>query len=214
VIVESENVSRETSVPRHLSAFETYNEGGNLERRVSFDYNGYPEQISVLGYLDSMRVSKLIRVRKDETDMGPPPPMPLNTKPDKADPRISFSYRYSYVKGNLAEVQIYDNYGVLNTRYTYTRNGNSLEKLLYSGKDRLYQKYLCELDDRENEISESVFDLTGEKIFGDKKYVYKYDALDKSGNWSRKSTFQVTIVDGKEVLKPLSIHYRTIAYFD
>ena len=203
-----------TSQVRHFSSIEDYNEKGNLIKQISFDSSGNPFEITVYGYLNGARVSKYNSIRYEYD----PPPMMLSTGPSKPDTkpretRISYSYGYKYKDGKLVEMQMFHNDGVPGMRYTYTLKGNILENLVYDEKGKLNQKYVSKLDERGNEIEETNVDVFPSQTYGDRKYVTKYDSFDENGNWTKKTKSKYVMENGKEVLKPWYVSFRTITYF-
>ena len=198
---------------RHFSYIENFNEKGNLVKKISFDYMGNPSDITVYGYLNGARVSKINTVRYS---YDPPPAMlPKGSNSDQKprDLRITYSYGYKYVAGNLAEMQMYYNDGTPGMRYTYIVKGSSLEKLAFDDKGSLNQKYNFKLDKDGYELEDLRIDLTPQRYYGDKKFVYKYDSFDRMGNWTKRTASQIVVINGKEVVKPSFVHYRTVTYF-
>ncbi len=215
VTQESQDLSGTGSTQkRRLSYIETFNEKGHLVKRISFDSRGNPSDITIYGYLNDARVSK---TKSITNDYDPPAVMiPRGSaKPDQKtrDTRISYSYSHKYLEGNLSEMQMFYNDGTPGMRYTYTRSDNTLQKLAFDDKGDLNQKYLYKLDEKGNEIEDVRIDLTPQRYYGDKKFVYKYDSFDKNGNWTKRTASQITVVNGKETTKPAYVHFRTITYF-
>lgn len=201
---------------RHRSYIDDYDTSGMLVREVSFDSRGNPSDITIYGYLNNLRVSKIGSIRND---YDPPPPMPSPTSSGKAeqntpDLRINYSYRYKYLNGTRTEMQMYYNDGRPGMRYTYTLNGDTLEKLAFDDQGKLNQKYVYKLDKRGNQIEDFRIDLTSERYFGDKRFVYTYDSFDKMRNWTRRTATRILVANGKEIIKPAFIHFRTITYFN
>lgn len=198
---------------KHLSYIESFNEKGHSLKRISFDYIGNPSDITVYGWLDGARVSKTNSITYD---YNPPPAMapPGSAKlaPKSRDVRISYSYTYKYVGGKLSEMQMYYNDGRAGMRYTYTRTGNTLEKLAFDDKGQLNQKYVYRLDKDGNEVEDLRIDLTPQRYYGDKKFIFKYDSFDKSGNWTKRTASRIQTVNGKEIAKPAFVHFRTFEY--
>ncbi len=212
---ESQDLSGTGSVDeRHFSYIETYNEKGNLVKRISFDYKGDPSDIAVYGYLNGARVSKINSIRYE---YDPPPAMMRPGTARKSDQkqrdiRITYSFGYKYVDGKLAEMQMYHNDGSPGMRYTHTRKGNVLENLAYDDKGALNQKYVLKLDKNGNKIEETYVNAFQQTMNGDRKYVYNYN-FDKEGNWTKKTASKIVLVNGKEDAKPSYINFRTITYF-
>ena len=203
------------SQDKKLSYIKDYNESGNVVRRISFDYRGNPDDITVYGYLNGLRVSKTnsIRYSYDPPPIALPPAASGNSQKEVGDSRITYSYSYKYVAGHLSEMQMFHNNGRPGMRYTYTRNGDQLVNLVYDNEGNLNQKYVYVLDKSGNEIEEQSIDLTPRKYYGDKRYSFIYDSFDKEGNWTKKTAYEITVQNGKEVRKPSYVQFRTIRYY-
>lgn len=211
VTEESEDLSGSWSTQgRHLSSVEEYNEKGNRTKRIAYDSNAKPFQITVYGYLEGARVSKSASIRYDEDPplmALPPSPKP----PAPRDTRYGYKYGYKYVGGRLSEKQLILNNGVNGMRYVYNYDGNTLEQLVYDEKGKLNMKWLSKLDDKGNEIETIYLDVL--KIHGfDETYSITYDAFDGNGNWTKKTTSKMVTEDGMQVYKPWYVTYRTITF--
>lgn len=200
---------------RCLSYIETYNEKGHFVKRISFDSIGNPSDITVYGYLNGARVSKTksITYEYDPPPVMMPPGAAKQADQKPQDMRISYSYAYKYSGGKLSEMRMYYNDGKPGMRYTYTRIGKTMENLAFDDKGNLNQKYIYQLDEKGNEIEDKRIDLTSQRYYGDKKFVYKYNSFDNKGNWTKRTASRIFIVKGKEVAEPAFIHFRTITYF-
>ncbi len=200
---------------RRFSYIENYNEIGNLVKRISFDHMSDPSDITVYGYLNGVRVSKTKTITHEYDPPAPiTPPGAAKSDQNQREVRITYGYGYKYSKGRLAEMQMYRNDKTLGMRYTYTVSGNTLEKLAYDDKGELNQKYIYKLDEKGNEIEDIRIDLTPQKYYGDKKFVFKYESFDGKGNWTKRTASQIVIENGNEIVKPAFIHFRTINYFE
>ena len=216
ITIESQNLSgTATNSERHLSSIENYDEKGNQVKLVSFDFNGNPYQITVYGYLDNTRVSKIKSITYDYDPSSPPKRLVrVGADQKPRDLRITYKYGYKYIDGKLTEMQMYSNEGSRGMRYTNTRKGNILENLVFDEKGDLNQKYVFVLDGEGNKVEERSFDVIPQMHYGAKKFVYKYDSLDKRGNWTKKNASEIVTINGKEVTKLSWVNYRTITYFD
>lgn len=215
IVGESEDLSGTWSVQgRKLSSVVYFNEKGNYVERDSYDSQGNPFQITMYGYIDGKRVSNS-KITRYEYD--PPPMMAMpkskNEEPvKKSDPRYEYSFEYKYKDGKLIERQMYFNNGKKGLRYVSNYNGNQVEKLVYTEKGELNQKYLETLDKDGNETEEISYGLSNYKYYGDKKYRYAYE-FDEKGNWIKRTTSTETTENGVTSFKPSSVSYRTITYF-
>jgi hypothetical protein len=197
---------------RRFSSIEDYDANGHLLKRISFDSNG-PHEVTVFGHINGMRVSKYKYVPGAQILSGAmsAEDQALFKATRKADPRFDYEYRYKYENGQLIEMQMFYSDGSAGMRYTYRRTGNEFEELAYGYDKELNQKYVSKLDGRGNEV-ERLDVAVINQWRGDRKYKIKYEAFDKNGNWTKRARFQVVVEDGKEVLKPWSITYRTLTY--
>ena len=215
IISESEDLSGTWSVQgRKVSSVVYFNEGGNYIERDSYDSQGNPFQITMYGYIDGKRVSNS---RTTNYEYNPPAPMPMakstNEEPvKKADPRYEYSFEFKYKDGKLVERQMVFSNGKKGLRYVSIYNGNQVEKLVYTEKDELNQKYLYTFDKDGNEIEQINYGLSNYKFYGDRKYRYTYE-FDEKGNWIKRITLTEATENGVMTFKPSSVTYRMITYF-
>ncbi|HMS43308.1 MAG TPA: hypothetical protein PKE69_23970 [Pyrinomonadaceae bacterium] len=180
---------------------------------MDFDATGDPYAVTVYGYIDGFRAAKRQTIGDTKTTIS------LETsqtetvvKKNTPDPRYDYKYEYKFTDGKLAEMQMIYNTGEEGMRYVYNYSGNRMEKLAYTDKGELNQKYLTVFDAKGYEIEWTDFILY-EKPVGKEKHIIKNETLDKQGNWTKRTYFKVEIKKGKEVLKPARIEYRTITYY-
>jgi hypothetical protein len=96
-------------------------------------------------------------------------------------------------------------------KYIYNYNGDEREELVYDENGKLNMKFVYKLDDKGNAIAEFEPDVL--KIYGDKRYTIKYEAYDNHGNWTKAVRTEIVTENGKDVLRPAYINYRTITYY-
>lgn len=215
VVEEREGLTGiEKPVGRRTSLFADFDEQGNYLRRVYFEYRGKPYGVTVYGYIDGARASLSSSVSFGDEDRV----VPLNAKvkeevKTKPDPRYEFKYEYKYADGKLVEMQMIRNTGEKGMRYVYSYKRNQREYLAYNDDDELNQKYLYTLDDKGNNIETIAFNVRQAEPAINGKYRYKYQAFDKQGNWTKRTTSEIEIENGRELEKPLAIEYRTITYY-
>ncbi len=215
IVSESEDLSGTWSKQgRKMSSIEYFNEKGNVVRRESFDYKGNPFQISVWGYIDGSRVSNSAMIRYEYN----PPPMAIpnssgSVEKPKLDSRYEYKHEYKYEDGKLVERRLYYNSGKPGNQIIYKYADNKIEKLIYTSDGELNQKYLVALDKKGNEIEQISFDLSKQKLYGDRTYSYTYE-FDAKENWTKRITSTWITENGKSFYKPSSVSYRTITYFD
>lgn len=96
----------------------------------------------------------------------------------------------------------------------YEYSGDTLTKLVYSSDGKLNQKYRSTLDKNGNEIMWTIYDAFKDPEKERSSYEYRYDSFDKNGNWTQRTRLEVITESGKKTLKPSSISYRTITYYE
>ncbi len=207
-----------------------FNEQGNFTRETTYNL-GFPATIKVWGYIDGNRVSleKETRITFDEAvsqrvrpkrnfsiDEAPsePPPVfdgPANTKPLPRDERYDTKFTYKYnAENKLIEQTEYSNDGQANSVRQFTYSGNRRETLATFLNTDSKNKSLEIYDKNGDVIESSEFDDRGKLEL---KVTYKYE-LDLKGNWIIQRSFDNVKVKGKLILKPLSISYRKIIYYE
>ncbi len=211
VFTESQDLSGTWSVQtRKPNSMDYYNDHGNLTKRESYDYKGNLTEITAYGYLDGARVSDSERIQQE---YNPPPVMigPPAGKADlKYDPRYSFKFTFKYDdKKRLTEKTWIGNNGKLWLRYVYKYTGNQREELVYSADGSLNQRYLSLLDDKGNEVEETIFEMRDGSIRSKQSYAYDFDS---HGNWMKRTTSKLVTKDGRSSYEPQHVYYRTIVY--
>lgn len=209
---DSEDLSGTWSVQgRKPSSVTYFDEKGNYTEIDLYDYKGNPFTIRMYGCIDGKRVSNSKTTRYE---YDPPPIMVAKSKTEepvkKADPRYEYSYEYKYKDGKIIERQMVYSNGKKGLRYVSNYNGNQVEKLVYTEKDELNQKYLYTLDKNGNEIEGISYGVL--KIYPDRKYRHTYE-FDEKGNWIKQITSTETTENGVTSFKLSSVTYRTITYF-
>lgn len=117
--------------------------------------------------------------------------------------KVKFTYKYDE-KGNQIEKNGYNAIGKLSKRTTfkYDNKGNQIETNMYMEDGKLFYK-VNNFYDSIGKVYETItYQLD---ISKDKNVTYKYENIDKSGNWLRRTTFE----DGK----PIEIEERKIDYY-
>jgi YD repeat-containing protein len=213
VVTETQDLSGTWAVGgRKPSATDYYDEGGQLTKRVLYDYKGNLSEVALYGYLDGERV----RNGKSVSYEYDPPPMMMPAAPagqpaPKRDPRYSWKFKYKYdERGRLVEEDWYSNDGKLWLRYVYKYEGDKKEELVYSEDGSLNQHYLYTLDGKGNEVEEIDYDVRGGSVSERQSFSYE---LDPKGNWTKKTTSKWVTKDGREQLAPEYVTYRTITYY-
>ncbi|MBK8466484.1 MAG: hypothetical protein IPL32_11690 [Chloracidobacterium sp.] len=198
---------------RHLQSITEFNKNGDYVKVISFSSNGNPYEVKVYGYLDGVRASSYQTIYEDSgiiTTLASPDEEPKETQP--ADPRYSYKYEYKYEGGKMVEMQMLLNNGEKGMRYVYNHSENRMEKIAYGYDGKLNQKYITMFDSKGNEIewhNIAVINLPEP----DKKYLIKNDAIDKYGNWTKRTFLKLVNDNGKVKPEPAWIEYRTITYY-
>lgn len=212
VFTESQDLSGTWSVQtRKPNSLEHYNEHGNLTKEELYDYKGNLSDITSYGYLDGARVSDFETIRHE---YNPPPmivgPPPGEAKP-KHDPRYSYKFTFKYDdKKRLTEKTWLHNNGKLWLRYVYNYSGDQREDLVYSADGSLNQRSLVILDEKGNEVEETIFETRDGSVRSKLSYAYEFDS---HGNWTKRTTSKWVTKEGRSSSEPQAIHYRTITYY-
>ena len=95
-------------------------------------------------------------------------------------------------------------------RYVYNYSGNQREELVYSADGSLNQRYLSVLDEKGNEVEETIFEARDGSIRSKHSYAYEFDS---HGNWTKRTTSKWVTKDGRSSYEPQYVYYRTITYY-
>jgi hypothetical protein len=212
VFTESKDLSGTWTVQtRKPNSMDYYNERGNLTKKESYDYQGNLSDVTAYGYLDGARVSNEEIIRHEYN----PPPIsigpPAGGATPKYDPRYSYKFTFKYDdKKRLMEKTWIGNDGKLWLRYVYNYSGNQREELVYSADGSLNQRYLSVLDDKGNEVEETIFEARDGSIKSKHSYAYEFDS---HGNWTKRTNSKWVTKDGRSSYEPQYVYYRTITYY-
>lgn len=212
VFTESQDLSGTWTVQtRKPNSMDYYNERGNLTKRESYDYKGNLREITAYGYLDGARVSDSESIQQE---YNPPPIMigpPAGEATPKYDPRYSHKFTFKYdEKKRLTEKTWIGNDGKLWLRYVYKYTGSQREELVYSADGSLNQRYLSILDDKDNEVEETIFETRDGSIRSKHSYAYEFDS---QGNWTKRTTSKSVTKDRRSRYEPQYVYSRTIVYY-
>jgi antitoxin component YwqK of YwqJK toxin-antitoxin module len=105
------------------------------------------------------------------------------------------TYKYDY-KGRMIEMN-----GSSKDSYKYDETGNMIEHKAYESNGNLLSKYIIKNDVKGRMIEQRNFN----SITGKWKFTYKYEGIDKQGNWTK----QTVLNDGM----PTDIFERVIEYY-
>lgn len=189
-----------------------YNENGNLYREINYEKD-YPDSIKIWGCVDNFRA-----VRLNFTDIyfddEPLMSIRVSTVPDTtkvSDERYDSKYLYKYnEKEQLIEKKIIFNNETVLTVETFEYVGNERKSTTIQSGNKDVTKSSQIYDVKGDMIKETYFDEKGKVNFST-SYTYE---LDTKGNWIVQKSFDNVKIKGKTVLKPSSITYRTITYYD
>lgn len=196
---------------RKMSSVESYNENGNLTKRVSYDSSGRPFQITAYGYLEGSRASKYKMI--DYPDDPPPMLMAPSSGPKKViDERYSYKYAFKYQNGKQTERQMILNNGEKGMRYVTTYGDKTKEYLVYDVAGKLNMKTLYVLNSEGDEVERTEVNVLGNRS-GDDKYLLRYESFDVKGNWTKKITSKLVSEGGKLIYKDWYVTYRTFDYY-
>jgi len=212
--VTSENAlvsANGTARDRKIVSSDSFDESGNFIKRITYDFRGHPDQITVYGFLDGNRVSSSKPIEYEYN----PPPMAISTeskpKSPKTDPRFSMRLKYDYdAGGRLASNSWYDNDGTLRIRYAYSYKDGRKDELVYDGAGKVIRKYAYTVDEKGVETRREAFDLKDSKVTETLTYKYEFDV---QGNWIKRTATKSIVKDGRTEQTEYAVDYRTISYF-
>jgi hypothetical protein len=212
-IIDFENGKTEKTLLKE----EFYGEDGNLVRAVDYHDSGYPRGVAVYGYIDGKRVNRwgpvvyydgegVATSGTELTTLINNPPT-ANRKDKRYDLRFASKYDSS---GRLIERTHYSNAGEILTRttYEYLPGNKRLEHSFADGKQEIAR--LMDVFDANGHTIETWYYDEDNKVNSIRTSTYEFDA---TGNWTEQKMFEKSTVNGKELLKPLSISYRKIIYY-
>lgn len=214
VIEEYKETSASSKIPWSDQYFDT---GGNLIREISYG-EGFPDTISVWGWVDGFRVSRTAYIfypvgeganEKIIASMDEPPPGANSGLESNHDERYDNRYERTYdVDKRIATEKVLDNRGRVTTSKSFTYSPNRRDIVYRMGDGSFYNKTI--------QIFDTANRLTEERTCDERERdcdttVFKYE-FDLRGNWVVKRDFEKKVVRGKVSLKPNGIFYRKIEY--
>jgi hypothetical protein len=212
-IIDYENGKKEKTLLKE----EFYGEDGNLIRAVDYHDNGYPRGVSVYGYIDGTRVNRWgpvvyfdgEGVYTSGTEMVT---MQIGRRSEAKDTRYDIKFTSKYdSQGRLIERTHISRSGEILTHTTYEYlPGNKRLEHDFAGDAKEEIARLMDVFDANGHIVETWYYDEDKKVNAIRTNTYEFDA---TGNWTVQKTFEKKTDKGKEVLKLLSISYRTITYY-
>jgi len=199
--------------PRETREEQYYGEDGNLIRSVSY-MEGYPNSVSVYGYLDNFRVEKLNFVEylpgERQLNRFTVKGNPLGEVPTKRDTRYSTRYEYRYdTQGRLIETAEYENDGKLVRRQVYSYKPGEKEERSLNEYDVPDWRSVYILDGKGNVKEERWYDKDSDKP-DIETYTREYDP---QGNWVAERTYDPSKKHAKQPGDLLWTKFRTITYY-
>jgi hypothetical protein len=195
-----------------MSIEDFYDEKGNKIKQIFYDYKGNPNEITVYGFIDGMRVSNSGTVNYEDNPTITVP-FAIGAKPNSvakpADTRYKTKYEYKYDENKrLKEIIRYRNNGEILRRTVFSYNGNKLEEVWLDGEEGKSTFKSIETYDNKSNLIEQIFIYPNSSSLGS-KYAYTYESFDEIGNWTKR------IVKGLEGGKKEQhyIEYRAIIYY-
>jgi hypothetical protein len=187
-----------------------YSTQGWLIKEISYDFfDGFPVSVQVYGFIDDMRVSNIGFIQGETTIRGIMAFVPKN----KPDNRYSGRYEYKYDENNrLKEKLLYRNDGELMNKNTFDYAENKIEESQFKG-EKLQSKRVGFYGKQHLVKDEIVTRFSNNKI-DENKFSYKYESLDKKGNWTKQIKLIQKSENGKEFYHPIYTVYRTITYYE
>lgn len=194
-----------------------YDESGNLVKSVDYS-DGYPQSVTVYGYIDKMRVNRSKDVEYAEGEKPEPKHQMISIRAEDnaRDPSAPRDERY-----NMREFRLYDSLGRLIEKRSHQNNGEMWNKKTYEyeGNRRLERSFGFDgnewsraafiVDAAGNDVEEHWFD-GNDKISNRCLMIHEFD--DK-GNWIIERTYEEKTVRKKKVRKLLWTSYRKISYY-
>jgi len=198
---------------RQPSHEETYDEQGNMIKRLAYDYRGNLRDTTTYTVIDGDKTSKWESIRHD---YDPPPAMapPSAGTPKPHDPRFDNRYVYKYdSRGHRTEVTLYRSDGSQGNRNvtTFDEKGNKVKWELYTAEGELNFSSTSKFDDKGNEIEVTYYHANGTMS---ERYSHTDYEFDAAGNWIKRKTLKWTTKSGQSIFEPYEITYRTISYHD
>lgn len=199
---------------RFVDAEQYFDASGNLIRSIDYQ-EGYPERVTVYGYVDGMRVSRTADVVYAQGEKPPPKGMYLTQNLDNDAPAIKRDDRYMarYIRKYDAENRLIEerragNNGVVWSWTKHTYSGKMRTTRIFDSNGQEISKSDYFQDDKGNDVKQNSYGM--ENSVDTNFMTYEFDP---QGNWIVKKTFEEKKVKGKMVRKLLWSSYRTITYY-
>ena len=122
--------------------------------------------------------------------------------------RVKTEFKYDANGYRIEEVQTGDEGLVAKVISVYDANGRRTERRMYN-KQGLFARRTYAYGPDGNPSEEAEYDPKGGLVG---KQVYSYE-LDSTGNWIKRITSSHGMSDGKPVIEPAEVTYRTITYY-
>ena len=122
--------------------------------------------------------------------------------------RVKTEFKYDANGNRIEEVQTGDDGLVGKTSYVYDAKGRVTESKSYN-KQGMYARRTYSYGADSNPTQEAEYDPKG-ALAGKQTYTYE---LDSTGNWTKRVTSAQINSNGKQVIEPAEVTYRTITYY-
>lgn len=196
---------------------EYYNEKGNLLKEISYS-EGYPDDVTVWGYVDGNRVTQSRFIEFDDDQR---PPMrntifvtTISANNSEENPPRDYRYNLKYIykynnAGQIIENQIFENNGNLWRRDVFNYDNNRREVSNYGEDNEKWGQSIEILDNDGNVVEKYSIDENGKP---DERTFFSY-TLDSQGNWIIQKAYKNKKIKGKYIRKLEWINSRTITYY-
>jgi YD repeat-containing protein len=122
--------------------------------------------------------------------------------------RVKTEFKYDGNGNRVEEVQTGDDGLVGKTSYVYDTKGRVTEARSFN-KQGMYARRTYTYAADANPIQEAEYDPKGALVG---KQTYSYE-LDSAGNWTKRITSAQGTSNGKQVIEPAEVTYRTFTYY-
>jgi len=205
-----------TEGKRELKRTETYDKKGNMTERVNVVSTAGLPNVSVLGGKATTRQVFVHDKNGARVEFDYPVTDRSNVRFPGMGARGDGSLQINWFlkfdsNGNriFEEVVLIQGTHMYKNVYSYDGNGRKTEMFHHTRDESHSLRFVYSYDDKGSVSEEASYKADGslkEKL----RYSYEYDS---TGNWVKRASSRAVSKDGQELLEPIEISYRTIAYF-
>jgi hypothetical protein len=180
---------------------------GNYLRTVSYK-NGFPNEVTVWGYLNGSRVSKGKEVQYSAGEKPKSAGIELiQESGGREDGLFDLRFTFAYDPlGRIVEESSFNNEGALWDRLIYGYTGSQRDKRDHDGDGNEINRTEETLDKDGNILEEREYGADG-KVSTTRFHTYEFDS---HGNWTVQKTFEAK---GRTGRKLLWTTFRTVTYY-